>query len=227
MTGNFQAISKIQRIYLDRSSVEKWMIVSCAFSLVLVIARCIAADSIRFLFLVWNLFLAFIPYYVSTKLTQRPHWIASRWKFILLFIVWILFIPNTFYIITDLFHLEVRDDARLWFDLVVLFSFAWNGLLLGILSVRHMEKIFHHCFYWRNELFLFPVMWLNALGVYIGRFMRFNSWDVITNPFRLMRDIGYMLIHPFRNFEEWVMIGCFGAMLMVVYIGIRKAAASN
>jgi uncharacterized membrane protein len=110
-----------------------------------------------------------------------------------------------------------------WFDLTLIFSFAWNGLILGILSVRQMERIVQHSFRIRNEfIFLFPVMWLIGLGVYIGRYMRFNSWDLVANPFNLLADIGYMFIHPFRNFSEWAMIGCFSVFTTIMYISVKR-----
>ena len=111
------------------------------------------------------------------------------------------------------------------FDLTLIFSFAWNGLLLGILSVRQMEKLITRQFRIRHSiLFIFPVMWLIAFGVYIGRFLRFNSWDVIYNPFGLINEIGYMMIHPFEHFTIWGMIGCFAAFMTIAYLSLRKMA---
>lgn len=156
---------------------------------------------------------------------KRPEWIENKWKFVVVIAVWLLFLPNSFYIITDLFHLEFQEGSSRWFDLTLIFSFAWNGLLLGILSIRQIEKIFRHCFQYKNEfLFLLPVMWLNAWGIYIGRFMRFNSWDILTNPFELFADIGYMLIHPFRNIYPWSMIMVFAIFMTIIYMSVKRMA---
>jgi len=115
----------------------------------------------------------------------------------------------------------------LWFDLVLILSFVWNGLLLGIFSVRQMEKIVENFFPGRNELFfLYPVMWLNALGVYVGRYLRFNSWDIITNPFQLLRDIGNILVHPVENRYAWAMICCFSILMTLMYMTIKKMSKS-
>lgn len=215
----------LKLLYFQRTEMEKWLLLSCLFSLLLEVARIIITGSLLFAFMPWNLFLAFVPYYISSQLEKRPGWIENKWKFVVVIAVWLLFLPNSFYIITDLFHLEFQEGSSRWFDLTLIFSFAWNGLLLGILSIRQIERIFRHCFQYKNEfLFLLPVMWLNAWGIYIGRFMRFNSWDILTNPFELFADIGYMLIHPFRNMYPWGMIMVFAIFMTIIYMSVKRMA---
>jgi uncharacterized membrane protein len=102
-------------------------------------------------------------------------------------------------------------------------SFAWNGLLLGILSVRQMEKIAQQHLVYRRELFfLYPIMWLNALGVYVGRYLRFNSWDIVTNPFELLYDIANILLHPLAFRYAWGMIFCFSILMTFIYLTLKK-----
>ncbi|HEX7902539.1 MAG TPA: DUF1361 domain-containing protein [Chitinophagaceae bacterium] len=218
-----QKNSLLQQFYFSKSEMDKLLIISCLFSLCMMMIRLLVTGKVLFLFLPWNLFLAYIPYYISSRLQLRPDWIAHKGKFALLLLIWLLFLPNSFYILTDLFHLELREESNRWFDLTLIFSFAWNGILLGILSVRQMERIFNLSVGIKNEFFfLYPVMWLNALGIYIGRYMRFNSWDVITDPFQLIGEISMMLIHPFRNFFAWGMIGCFSVLMTIVYISLKR-----
>jgi uncharacterized membrane protein len=86
-----------------------------------------------------------------------------------------------------------------------------------------MEQIIMAKYRLRDEsLFLLPVMFLNALGIFIGRYLRYNSWDVITNPFALAQDIGYMLIHPLRNRLDWSMVVCFTLLLLFIYASLKK-----
>jgi uncharacterized membrane protein len=153
---------------------------------------------------------------------QRPGWVENKWKFGIASFVWLLFIPNSFYIITDLFHLEERAVIPLWFDLALIFSFAWNGLLMGILSVRQMEKLWQSKWQQNEILFIYPIMLLNAFGIYIGRYLRYNSWDVVSNPFGLSEDIVYLLIHPIRNRFDWSMIICFSVFMTLIYLTIKK-----
>jgi uncharacterized membrane protein len=117
--------------------------------------------------------------------------------------------------------------APFWYDLMLILSFVWNGILLGILSVRQMEKIIAAKWQVKTEVyFIYPVMFLNALGVYIGRYLRFNSWDVVTNPFQLASDIIYLFVHPVQNRFDWSMILCYSLFMTLVYITMKKLSRS-
>jgi uncharacterized membrane protein len=206
----------------QKTEVEGILLLSCAFSVCLTGIRVVYTGNILFVWLIWNLFLAFVPYAISRFAIRRPQLIHNNWKFILVFISWLLFIPNSFYIITDLFHLRVRS-VPLWFDLALILSFAWNGLLLGILSMRQMEKMMEMKLNIANEwLFVYPMMLLNAFGVYVGRYLRFNSWDVFSNPFRLFNEIMYLIVHPIRNRFDWSMIFCYSVFMTLIYLTIKR-----
>jgi uncharacterized membrane protein len=209
------------RFYLSRTDAEQILILFNLFSVGLVIFRMIYTGHLLFAFLVWNLFLAFVPYVISRQMTEAS--IRSKWKFLTCAFIWLLFIPNAFYIITDLFHLDMNETVPLWYDLALLLSFAWSGILFGILSVRQMEKLFEKHFSKKFDLlFILPVMALNGFGIYIGRYLRFNSWDVITNPLQLIQDIIYLFIHPLRNRFDWSMIVCYTLLLALIYYTMKK-----
>jgi len=94
---------------------------------------------------------------------------------------------------------------------------------MGILSVRHMEKIVQAIWLYRFDwFFVYPVMLLNALGIYIGRYLRFNSWDIVSNPFWLVADIAHLLLHPVQYKSAWGMVFCFSFFLSIVYMTLRK-----
>jgi uncharacterized membrane protein len=218
------------RIFFLRSEMDRLLSLSILFSCMLTVARIIYTGRLTFVSLVWNLFLAFVPYFITQRLKRNPQWIQKKWIFIFFFLVWLLCVPNSFYIITDLFHLgDQHNDYMVpqWYDLALILSFAWNGLLLGILSVRKMEKITEKFFPGRHELlFLYPVMWLNALGIYVGRYLRFNTWDIITNPFQLCTDIANILLHPVIYRYAWGMIFCFSVLMTLMYLTIKKISKS-
>jgi uncharacterized membrane protein len=223
MLRNMAHLAFLPKAFYRRSEIEKWLIISSAFSVFLVIIRIILTGKLHFIFLPWNLFLAFVPFAISNWLESRRFIDDRSFKLLGLVLVWILFIPNSFYILTDLFHLEDLEHSSKWFDLTVIFSFAWNGLLFGILSVRQMERIFARNFSSASNLwFLLPVMWLNALGIFIGRYMRFNSWDVLTNPFELLGDMSELLFRPFDHIYAWSMITCFATFMIILYTTIKK-----
>ena len=212
--------------YLSLSATfGEWLFLSCSFSIVLLSSRVIVTGYVTYVFLLWNLFLAVIPYVISNWLTANIATTKNKLKVAAAITAWLLFIPNSFYIITDLFHLDEISSAPKWFDLLLLLSFAWNGLLLGIISLRQMETMLQKASGKSISLaIIFTVMWLNAYGIYIGRFLRYNSWDIVTQPFSLIGELMHMMIHPFQNKTEWGMIFCYAVFMTLLYVTVKKMA---
>ena len=134
-------------------------------------------------FLVWNLFLAWIPLafavaaYVRARRRVDPLAVA-------LLVPWLLFFPNAPYLLTDFIHLGREPaPAPLWYDALMLSAFAWTGLLLGFASLYLVQLIVRQALgpalAW---LAVFGALVLASVGVYIGRFVRFNSWDALLHP---------------------------------------------
>jgi len=204
-------------------NMQQWLMVSCAFSCLLLAARIFITGDWTYLFLVWNLFLAFIPFAITQWLSRSNNYAQRKMKTVIVLFIWLLFIPNSFYILTDLFHLDKFESAPKWFDLLLLFSFAWNGIVLGIVSIRRTEIILENVTGRSFSLFIiFIVMWLNAFGIYIGRYLRFNSWDILTQPFSLFKEMFEVLFHPLRNKMEWGMIAVYAVFMTMLYITIKK-----
>src|SRR6476661_3495870 len=158
----------LKRIYFSRNELEQVLILSCLFSIAMVCFRILYTKEIRFISFIWNLFLAYLPYAISQWLSNNQP-VKNNFVLGLILVAWLLFIPNSFYIITDLFHLKETGVVPLWFDLALIFSFAWNGLLLGIASVRHIEKLIERQYNLRwSIVFIYPIMLLNAFGIYLG-----------------------------------------------------------
>lgn len=208
-------------------TIHEWLLASSCFSFLLLIVRIIATNSIAYLFLPWNLFLAFIPYWITCWMTRNVSIIENKVKLFIALAAWLLFIPNSFYIITDLFHLTHIQSAPQWFDLLLIFSFAWNGILCGIISLRRVEILTTLL---RGKgfsiLLVFAVMWLNSFGIYIGRFLRFNSWDIISDPFSLAGEIADMMIHPLEYAYAWGMTLCYAVFITFLYFTIKKLSES-
>lgn len=213
----------MKRLFFLRTETDRLLVSSMLFSILMVVAGLQLTGYPGSLFLVWNLFLAYVPYTISNWLQYQPGWIEHRWKFAMTFIIWLIFVPNSFYLLTDLFHLGEVDTIPRWYHLIMLVSFAWNGLILGIVSVRQMERILE--VYWGGYtkwLFIYPIMWLNALGVYVGRYLRFNSWDVIADPFHLLKDIITIMVHPISYNYAWGMVLSFSAFITLVYVILKR-----
>src|SRR5687767_10069322 len=142
-----------------KSEVEYWLAASVTFSVALAIVGSVFSGRFILGFLIWNLFLGFIPYAISRWMQRKTDWKNNKMLFGISLFVWLLFIPNSFYIITDLFHLGSFSRMPLWFELTVILSFAWNGLLLGILSVHQIEKLITRSLSKGTRfLFIYPVM---------------------------------------------------------------------
>lgn len=171
-----------------------------------------------FVFLTWNLFLAWIPFLLAFVLSEMNDNGTSRIKKLAVFSGWLLFFPNSPYILTDLFHLRLRSEIPIWFDLVLILSFAWNGLLLGYSSLMEIQKVL------RTRLsagivnfFIAGLLVLCSFGIYLGRYPRYNSWDILTNPITLFSDIFNMIIDPMNNTRMVGVTFFFSVFLMVSY----------
>lgn len=204
-------------------TVQEWLLLSSGFSCLLLAGRITVTGELTYLFLPWNLFLAFIPYSITQWMSRKVSLVENKFRFYALLAAWLLFIPNSFYIITDLFHLTHIDSAPKWYDVLMIFSFAWNGLLFGIISLRRAELLLSlQSGKTVSVLFIAAVMWLSAFGIYIGRFLRFNSWDIITNPFSLAGEILDMIVHPLKHGYAWGMTLCYAAFMSLFYLTVKK-----
>jgi uncharacterized membrane protein len=209
-------------------TIRHWLMISCSFSVVLLVVRIITSGRLSYAFLAWNLALAYIPFLISNWLSRHEQVFKRRITLISLIFAWIVFMPNSFYILTDLFHLENMGYGHPWFDLTLILSFAWSGILLGILSIRKMEILLRRAKgKFISGLVICAVMWLNAFGIYIGRFLRFNSWDVLVNPFSLLADIANMVLNPYEYRYVWAMSFCFAFFMIILYYSSKKLAESD
>jgi uncharacterized membrane protein len=194
-----------------------------AVSVVLLLIRIKLHQSIYLSFLVWNLFLAIIPFAITTGLTNAKK--INKIVLLCFFAIWLLFLPNAPYIVTDLLHLTRTDQQYLWFDILMIMSFAFNGLILFFLSLSDMEKLLKH--YLKPKILtplMLTIFGLSAFGIYLGRFLRHNSWEIINNPLNILKDIFNILFQP--DIEAWIFTVTFGSFLAISY-WILKAFSNH
>jgi len=188
-----------------------------AFCFVLSIFRFYVTDQRVFLFLNWNLFLSFIPWGAAILISLNSHR-KNKFSLFLLLIVWLLFFPNSPYILTDLFHLQLRSSVPIWYDLILILSFAWTGLAFGLMSLVEIEIFLKK--YLKGPavvLIIIMMLFVGSFGVYIGRYLRWNSWDVISDPFLLLSDLSERIINPFSHPSTWGMTILLGILLNMMY----------
>jgi uncharacterized membrane protein len=183
--------------------------------------RMLHAGNSRYFWLVWNLFLAWLPA-CSALVAYNLHKDHSKLRGLLVLICaigWFLFFPNAPYLITDLIHLHARADAPFWFDLVLLIAFAWTGFFLGLVSLLLMQEIVRRIFGAAvSWCFAFAMLGLGSFGIYLGRFLRWNSWDVVTDPLKLFVDIAHQVRHPFMHAQTVAFSALFGFFLVAMYL---------
>lgn len=153
-----------------------------------------------FIFLVWNLFLAWIPFVLALGVAAVHRWGGPRPLLWVLGGVWLLFLPNAPYILTDFIHLGRVGGAPLWFDAALIGTFAATGLVLGLVSLLVVHRVVEA----RGGRVLGWVVAvgsivLSAIGIYLGRFVRVNSWDVLTDPHGLVAVVLQRLADPLGN----------------------------
>jgi uncharacterized membrane protein len=187
-------------------------------------------NTYRYYIYVWNMFLAWIPFVFSLIVHNRYYKGKGIINSILIFIcmgIWLLFYPNAPYIITDFIHisvsnypfkiedtLEFQRNFRIWYDFILIAFCALIGYLLGVASLYLNQIIvkdkFNNLISW---IFVIIVSFLSGYGIYLGRFVRFNSWDIISNPMKLF---GY-IINSFK-LEAIYFTLMFGMVLLFTYI---------
>ncbi|MEL7534877.1 MAG: DUF1361 domain-containing protein [Bacteroidota bacterium] len=187
-----------------------------AASVGLLLYRVWMSGSATFLFLGWNLFLAWIPFLISNWLVSKPE--RKSWMIVLALGAWLPFFPNAPYILTDLFHLRARPGVPLWLDLILLISFAWTGLLLGLNSLRQIQVwLFDRWGAGWSWISVSVVLLLSSFGVYLGRYLRWNSWDILQRPGELIADIFDIILHPFVHDKATGFTLAFCFFLLMAY----------
>lgn len=198
-------------------------------SLILLASRIHKTQVHTYLFLSWNLFLAWIPF-VLACVVYSLYKKKSQRNMLLVLVAggWLIFYPNAPYIMTDLIHLKVRDGIALWFDVVLLASFVWNGLLLGFTSLYLMQRVIQEL--WGKVvswIFVVSVVGLSSLGIYMGRFLRWNSWDVVFNPTAVFFDVASRVVHPLANFRTFGALFVYSLFFLLAYVTLFAFSQLN
>jgi len=199
---------------------EKFLLAWFFFIACLIACRIYFSGSLLFIFLVWNIFLAWVPFFISSFL-QNPQFIA--WKHYGLLFAWLLFFPNSLYIITDLIHLDRETGIPKWFDAILIFSASATGLMMAFISLYRVEKFLYKIVADKlvNTLIIL-ILFLGSFGVYLGRFLRWNSWDVIRNPVKLFMSIGGRILFPLDHLYTWGVTSLLTVLFYLIYYSAKK-----
>jgi uncharacterized membrane protein len=209
----------MNRRYVVLTALVLGSIVSVALALL----RNASAGNVEYWFLIWNLALAWIPFLLALGAYAYARRATSM---LALGLGWLLFFPNAPYIVTDFVHLQRESPVRLWYDALTIGAFAAVGLGLGFASLYLMQCVV------RREVgavggwsIVVVASALGSLGIYLGRFVRANSWDVLTRPEWLARLAHARLLDPFGNPRLIAVTCAFTLLLTVGYTTLYRALA--
>jgi uncharacterized membrane protein len=197
------------------------LVLSTLFSLALVIVRWVMTGHHAYGFFIWNLFLAWIPFWIAC-VVYYGHLRGTRRNVLMagLGVLWLLFFPNSPYIWTDLVHLlQTRPGVAWWCDLVMALSFGWNGMLLGLVSLYLIQSVVHDRlgtgWGWMTVI---AALGLGSFGIALGRFDRFNSWDLFFKPDELLLHLVGQFSHPLARPLPFAITALFFAFLSLAYL---------
>lgn len=190
------------------------------FSIILLCVRIKITHSFSYLFMVWNLFLAYLPLAITILMVNNVKLIERKVLYYPLLFSWLLLLPNAPYIITDFIHLKIETSVPVWFDILLLISFTSGGILAGLASMKHMFSIISIK---TNPLAAWLITaitcMLTGFGIYVGRYLRYNSWDIISNPGELFADI----LHNIAGSTPFGITLGFGGFLFLLFHLYYKA----
>ena len=190
-------------------------------SSLLVAARVMHTRRLAYAFLVYNLALAWIPLAFAVAAEVASGWRSKAGAVLTVVCLagWLLFLPNAPYLMTDVMHLRVQHNHLFWIDLVALQAFAWTGLALGFVSLEMAQRVVaRRVGVIASWVFASVAMGLSAFGVYLGRFRRWNSWDLARDPFGLIADVTAMVLHPFHHVHVVAFSAVLAMFLMTAYV---------
>lgn len=204
----------------SRLSFQRILLIFIFFIVILLGIRFLYTGKFNYIFLLWNIFLAWIPYMISGYFRKIVY--HSYWKKILVLGCWLLFFPNALYIVTDLIHLEIESSVPKWFDVILLFSCSIVSLMMAFVSLYRLETSLLKLFkYHVVEKIIAVTLFLGSFGVYLGRFMRWNSWDILRKPMPLSEEVFSQVIFPFSHLRTWGITLILTTLFYLLYISIK------
>src|SRR6266550_1210956 len=222
-------VNERQRVLLLHRTLSRNSFYSLLFcsvvSLCVLATRVYLSKSNAYTFLAWNLFLAWIPFACAIWVAVIDRiFPATRWILLAPSCLWLLFFPNAPYIVTDFIHLKRIEPLAMWFDISLLMLFAWTGCFLGVTSLQMMQAVVRRRIgrIW-SWIFVITTLVLSGVGIYVGRFLRFNSWDLLFRPTRLLGNIFDALANPLAHQRAIGVSLMFSLFMLVCYVTFLSA----
>ena len=190
--------------------------------------RVLYSGNLEYGTLIWNLFLAWIPFGLALAVYDGFRRGAARFPLIAGGALWLLFFPNAPYIVTDIKHLRNWAGMPIWYDAILIGTAACAGLALGFASLYLMQTIVRRLAGAVNAwFFALTILGLSSLGVYLGRYLRWNSWDLIVRPEQVLGDVWTGIANPLAYPHAVAVTVVFTAFLAATYLAFYSVARSG
>jgi uncharacterized membrane protein len=165
------------------------------------------------------MFLAWLPFLFALGLYDSVRRRSSRLQIGVLAGAWLLFLPNAPYLVTDLIHVMSVPPVPLWYDAMMFGMCAWTGLALGLASLLLVHRVARDAIGEKlSWALLVPVLSLVSFGIYLGRFVRHNSWDAVVRPGQTLQEIVAPLADPRANPRFVGVVVLYTVFLMLAYL---------
>lgn len=209
----------LKKFNILKAEVSKSILLLMIVAVVFNLLRIIIWEKASFVYILWNLFLALIPFTISlVLLTLHKEGTLNKIVFIVGIILWIIFLPNAPYLVTDLIHLGETKAVPIIYDTILLFSSALLGLVLTFYSLSHIEEIIRKSLSKRKTVLIMAlIILLVSFGIYLGRFLRFNSWDIFINHYALLKNIWEILSQMAIHAEVYLFTIMYSFFLFFSY----------
>jgi uncharacterized membrane protein len=217
----------MRKVLRPRTQFLLALLLATVITLGLFVARALRNGSWEYNYLVWNLFLAWLPLLFAVRLVGvLRHKLWSSWEALVYSILWLLFLPNSFYIVTDVIHLARLPAVDLLQDAVMITAFVYLGLTIGFSSLYLVHLEFKRRFTaWQSAAWVGLILLAASTAMYTGRDLRRNSWEIFTNPGGLLFDFSDRLLNPSGWGDIAVTVFGFfallGGMYTVLWCGAR------
>lgn len=197
------------------------MLPAIGLNMMLLLIRNAIEQDKSYNFLIFNLFLAFLPFLIAFLI-----WVfapkLSRLVFVVLSLVWLLFYPNAPYMMSDLIHVQAKS-ATVIYDTLIIFSFASLALFLGFYSLNISYRLWILKFNVQiARVWLISSIFLSSLGIYLGRILRLNSWDLFTRPMVVLEETWNHLWPISHNPITYYIVALFTIIqFLIFWLGLR------
>lgn len=196
------------------------LLITNTVSVVLFLFRLIGAENFRYWFMLWNLALAWIAPFIALWLVTRLQKISwKQWLNVVLTLAWLLFLPNSFYMVSDLIHVQQTGEVNIIFDAVLFSSFIFNGFIAGYIGTYLIHReLARRLSVPKTYLIILGVFMLSSYAIYLGRVLRWNTWDALVSPAALLFDISDTILRPLDHPQAFVITFSFTLLISTFYL---------